>query len=94
MEEKVKAMLDEILEKLPEEFPLIELYQRAEEKTPYVVVALQEAERMNGLLNEIRRSLKACDLGLKGELTITPQMEALMNSFFIDKVCFKLKLSS
>lgn len=86
MEEKVKAMLDEIMEKLPEEFPLIELYQRAEEKTPYVVVALQEAERMNGLLNEIRRSLKACDLGLKGELTITPQMEALMNSFFIDKV--------
>lgn len=86
MEEKVKAMLDEIMEKLPEEFPLYELNQKAEEKTPYVVVALQECERMNNLINEIRRSLKACDLGLKGELTITTDMESLMNAFFIDSV--------
>ena len=86
MEEKVQAILDDILEKLPDEFSLYELHQKAEEKTPYVVVALQECERMNILLNEIRRSLKATNLGLKGELTITPQMEALMNAFFIDKV--------
>ena len=74
------------MEKLPDEFPLYEFHQRAEEKTPYVVVALQECERMNNLINELRRSLKACDLGLKGELTITPQMEALMNAFFVDSV--------
>ena len=86
MEEKVKAILDDIMEKLPEEFNLYELNQRAEEKTPYVVVALQECERMNTLINEIRGSLKATALGLKGELTITPQMESLMNAFFIDSV--------
>jgi len=86
MEEKVKNILEDIIEKLPEEFSMFELHQRAEEKTPYVVVALQECERMNTLINEIRRSLKACALGLKGELTITPDMEALMNAFFIDTV--------
>ena len=64
-EEKIKALLDEILEKLPEEFNMIELFARAEEKTPYVLVALQECERMNGLTREIRRSLKEVDLGLK-----------------------------
>ena len=86
MEETVKAMLDEIMEKLPEEFNLYEMQSKIEEITPYTVVAVQECERMNLLINEIRRSLKAVNLGLKGELTITPQMEALMNSFFIDVV--------
>ena len=36
-----------------------------EERTPYVVVAFQECERMNNLIHEIRRSLKELDLGLK-----------------------------
>ena len=36
-----------------------------EERTPYVVVAFQECERMNMLTVEIRRSLKELDLGLK-----------------------------
>ena len=65
MEEKVKNILDEIMEKLPDEFNLYELNQKVEEKTPYVVVALQECERMNILMNEIRTTLKACALGLK-----------------------------
>ena len=58
-------MLDEILEKVPEQFNMFELFARAEEKTPFVVVALQECERMNMLTREMRRSLKEVDLGLK-----------------------------
>lgn len=42
---------------------------RAEEKTPYIVVSFQECERMNTLTNEIRRSLKELDLGLKVNVT-------------------------
>lgn len=61
----MKAILDEFLEKLPEEFNMMELFARAEEKTPYVLVALQECERMNGLTREMKRSLKEVDLGLK-----------------------------
>ena len=41
---------------------------------------------MNILSNEIRRSLKELDLGLKGELTITNDMENLGNSLFFDQV--------
>ena len=62
---QVKSILDEFLEKLPEEFNMMELFARAEEKTPYVLVALQECERMNGLTREMKRSLKEVDLGLK-----------------------------
>ena len=62
---QVKSILDEFLEKLPEEFNMMELFARAEEKTPYVLVALQECERMNGLTREMKRSLREVDLGLK-----------------------------
>ena len=61
----MKSVLDEFLEKLPEEFNMMELASRAEEKTPYVLVALQECERMNGLTREMKRSLREVDLGLK-----------------------------
>ena len=43
----------------------MELHARAEDKTPYVLVALQECERMNLLTREMRRSLRELDLGLK-----------------------------
>ena len=36
-----------------------------EERTPYTIVAFQECERMNILTNELRRSLKELNLGLK-----------------------------
>jgi len=83
---KFDTILDDILEKLPEDFNSLELLARCEELTPYAVVALQEAERMRILTSEIRRSLKELNLGLKGELTISPTMEALMNAFLLDQV--------
>ena len=46
----------------------------------------KECERMNMLTKEMRRSLKELDLGLKGELTITNDMEDLGNSLFFDQV--------
>ncbi|XP_033732158.1 dynein beta chain, ciliary-like [Pecten maximus] len=87
-EEKIKSILDEIMEKLPEEFNLVEIQAKVppDERTPYVLVAFQECERMNSLTSEMRRSLKELDLGLKGELTITADMETLGNSMFLDVV--------
>nr|XP_045232519.1 dynein axonemal heavy chain 17 [Macaca fascicularis] len=85
-EEKVKAVLDDILEKIPETFNMTEIMAKAAEKTPYVVVAFQECERMNILTNEMRRSLKELNLGLKGELTITTDMEDLSTALFYDTV--------
>ena len=43
---------------------------------------------MNTMVAEMRRSLKELDLGLKGELTITSDMEALSDSLFFDEVTF------
>lgn len=43
---------------------------RVEERTPYIIVAFQECERMNSLMSEIRRSLKELSLGLKVTQTI------------------------
>ncbi|KAB0403084.1 hypothetical protein E2I00_017091, partial [Balaenoptera physalus] len=64
-EEKVKAVLEELLERVTDEFNIPELTAKAEERTPYMVVALQECERMNVLTREIQRSLRELDLGLK-----------------------------
>uniref|UniRef100_A0A674F0T2 Dynein axonemal heavy chain 17 n=1 Tax=Salmo trutta TaxID=8032 RepID=A0A674F0T2_SALTR len=85
-EDKVKGILDEILEKLPDGFNMIEIMAKVEERTPYIIVAFQECERMNFLTKEITRSLKELNLGLKGELTITTDMEELGNALFLDTV--------
>lgn len=57
--------MDDILDRVPEPFNLQELMGKVEELTPYTIVALQECERMNRLMGEIRRSLKELELGLK-----------------------------
>ncbi|KFW62348.1 Dynein heavy chain 9, axonemal, partial [Pygoscelis adeliae] len=85
-EETVKALLEEMLEKLMDEFNIAELMAKVEDRTPYIVVAFQECERMNILTGEIKRSLKELDLGLKGELTMTSDMENLQNALFLDTV--------
>ncbi|KFQ91060.1 Dynein heavy chain 9, axonemal, partial [Nipponia nippon] len=85
-EETVKALLEEMLEKLMDEFNIAELMAKVEERKPYIVVAFQECERMNILTREIKRSLKELDLGLKGELTMTSDMENLQNALFLDTV--------
>ncbi len=65
------------MEKLPEPFNMVEVEWRVKEKTPYVVVALQEANRMNGLLTEMKRSMDELLLGLDGALNMSEKMEAL-----------------
>ena len=40
-EEKVKAIVDDILDKIPDQFNMAEIMQKVEERTPYVIVAFQ-----------------------------------------------------
>lgn len=65
---------------------MIELKAKAKDRTPYVVVCLQECERMNFLIFTIRTSLEDLDAGLKGSLNITEAMEQLSDSMFINQV--------
>ncbi|VDL18993.1 unnamed protein product [Hymenolepis diminuta] len=87
-EGKVQSILDDILERLPEPFNTQDIQSQVppEERTPFVVVAFQECDRMNVLIREISRSLKELSLGLKGELTISAEMDALQNALFFDTV--------
>jgi dynein heavy chain len=84
----VRDILEDMLEKVPDDLNLYEMNQRVppEERTPYINAALQEASRMNRLLISIRNGLKEVRLGLKGELTVTPAMEAIENSLYFDTV--------
>ncbi|XP_047455882.1 dynein axonemal heavy chain 11 [Mugil cephalus] len=85
-EEKVTAIIEDVLEKLPEEYNMAELISKTTERNPYILVCFQECERMNLLLAEIRKSLNELDLGLKGELTISSTMETLQSALFSDSV--------
>ena len=85
-EEKVKTIIDDIMEKMPDQFNIQEFMLRCEERTPFIIVCFQECERMNILTGEMKRSLRELDFGLKGELTITTPMEELSNSLYFDQV--------
>jgi dynein heavy chain, axonemal len=86
-EDIARVYIDKFLEELPEQFFLLEITQRAEGNlTPYVVVVLQECERMNILLNAIKVSLTDLDAGLKGQLNITDAMENLSTALSLNKV--------
>lgn len=61
----MKTILDEVMEKLPEEYNMSDITSKTAERSPYILVCFQECERMNTLIFEIRRSLKELDLGLK-----------------------------
>jgi len=83
---KVKNMIATFLGTLPSDFNMFEVNGRAKTKTPYVVVCLQECERMNILLTEIRSSLNDLDAGLAGRLNITDTMEALYEKLSLNMV--------
>ena len=40
-EEKVKTLVDDIMEKMPEQFNMLEIMAKVEERTPYVIVCFQ-----------------------------------------------------
>ncbi|KAM4581026.1 dynein axonemal heavy chain 11 [Odontesthes bonariensis] len=86
IEEKVMSIVDDILEKLPEEYNVAEMMAKITERSPHTLVCFQECERMNLLLADIRKSLSELDLGLKGELTISSSMETLQSALFNDFV--------
>ena len=86
----VKESMDYLLKNLPENFPMISIMELAQpllllESGPFVVVALQECQRMNALLTEIRRSLIELEKGLKGQLNMSQSMEDLIKAISINQ---------
>eukprot|EP00762_Andalucia_godoyi_P002900 ANDGO_04168.mRNA.1 Dynein beta chain len=85
-ESKVRQIIEDIMRDLPENYDVAEMIGRIEERTPYISVVLQECDRMNILIREIRMSLRTLEMGLRGELTVSEQMERIMNALFVDRV--------
>merc|ERR1719261_168909 len=87
----VKSVMEDLMERLPENFIMPIVNERAKplleqlELSPFVVVALQECNRMNALLSEMRRSLVELDKGLKGQLNMSESMEDLVTAFTINQ---------
>lgn len=70
----------------PAEHSMFDITAKIKDKTPFVVVCLQEVERMNLLLGEIKKTLEDLRLGLTGALNMTDAMESLQKSLQYNKV--------
>merc|ERR1711988_48038 len=70
-------------------FDLENIITSVEEMGPFQNVVVQECDRMNLLIAEMTRSLVELDLGFRGELTVSDQMEDLANALFLDRVPVK-----
>lgn len=86
----VRDVMTSIHERLPNEFGMVKLSLKAKPLLegptgPYIVVALQECERMNALLAEIRTSISDLDKGLKGQLNMSQAMEDLASAFTLNQ---------
>lgn len=86
-EDSVKEYIDKFLKELPEDFIMLDVVAAfGANLNPYQVVCIQECERMNALLGEVRTTLSDLDAGLKGQLNITEAMEQLSNALFVNRV--------
>lgn len=78
--------LMDYLNRLPAEFNVNEINSRIKDKNPNVVVCLQECERMNILLDEIKTTLEDLRLGITGALNMSDAMELLSSCLTLNKV--------
>lgn len=84
--EQVKALLSDLQKRTPGGYSMIILQEKAKDMTPYMVVCLQECERMNLLLQTIRVSLEDLRLGMEGALNMTDSMEILQQCLTLNKL--------
>jgi len=88
-QQRAASILEEILDKIEEiDFDIEDILSSLsmEDRQPYQYVFIQECQRMNILICEMKRSLNELDLGLHGELTMTEKMEKLQTSLFLERV--------
>jgi dynein heavy chain len=85
--EVVRAKLAELIERSPEPINVGDIAERLEDdRTPPQHVFYQEGERINALLDAMKRSFGELELGLQGALSMTEQMQTLFNEIFLDRV--------
>lgn len=88
-DEIIAKMVVNFQERLPEDYSLFDIKARIggpQNLTPYLIVMIQECEKMNILLGTIRKSLGDLQLGLQGALNISEAMDKQMTSMFMDQI--------
>eukprot|EP00428_Durinskia_dybowskii_P017729 CAMPEP_0170211688 /NCGR_PEP_ID=MMETSP0116_2-20130129/5460_1 /TAXON_ID=400756 /ORGANISM="Durinskia baltica, Strain CSIRO CS-38" /LENGTH=518 /DNA_ID=CAMNT_0010462223 /DNA_START=72 /DNA_END=1625 /DNA_ORIENTATION=- len=83
-----KPVIDNYMSQLPSNLDMIEIRGRLKEEdyTPFVIVSLQESDRMNLLLTAMRSSMSELELGISGQLNVTDNMESLAVDLQANKV--------
>jgi dynein heavy chain len=64
-------MLEDLIARTPDGYNMLVINEKVKDKTPFLVVCLQECERMNSLLEEIVKTLNDLGMGLSGALNMT-----------------------
>uniref|UniRef100_A0A0A9VY83 Dynein heavy chain 2, axonemal n=2 Tax=Lygus hesperus TaxID=30085 RepID=A0A0A9VY83_LYGHE len=86
-EEKVLNLASDMLSKLPATINYDSTAERmGENKTPLMVVLLQEIQRYNVLLDEIGKSLVDLQKGIKGFLVMSPSLENIFDCMYEGRV--------
>jgi len=85
---EAQALINTYMAQLPPNLDMIEIRSRLkdEDYTPFVIVSLQESDRMNGLLGHMRSSMIELELGISGALNVTDNMEGLAADLQANKV--------
>ena len=82
-----EAMLQDVLEMFRESvFDIEGIIAGIDDIGPFQNVFLLEIGAMNALLVEMIRSLSELELGFRGELTMSPVMEAIQDALIADKI--------
>lgn len=83
-----QPIITNYLNLLPANLDMIEIRGRLkpEDYTPFIIVSLQESDRMNLLLSTIRNTLLELELGISGALNVTESMEDLAGNLQANKV--------
>jgi dynein heavy chain len=71
---------------LPPNLDMLEIRGRVTDKSPFVIVSLQESDRMNILLSTLRQTMTELELGITGALNVTESMEKLAFDLIANKV--------
>jgi len=84
--EGAREFMNAYMAQLPPNLDMIEIRGRVTDKNPFVIVSLQESDRMNILLSTLRGSMIELELGISGALNVTEKMEKLAGDLQVNKV--------
>lgn len=89
MVQRISAILEAVNDKVGDlAFDMEEIQGSVtqDERGPFQNVFIQECDRVEALLTEIKSSVKELEMGLSGELTMSERMEKLQRALYLDRV--------